>query len=265
MRGALRPHRKLGTLALLAGVVVVSGLSEPALAFRPSSVWITDHAMNKKLKRNIRTLKVEQEVTVFGDESAPRGYTVEGQTLVLAPSGFRQTRQTKDGDKEILAVYSKQQMWVRGEDGNDQVKRYRGDVLVDFFTASEPMSRWDAGERLQKSLQAMKVDVDNVSFARFSGAVNFVVGAKPWEKDKAQVWFDKETLLLTRIIRPEARATGKTVRVDIRLLGWGSPEGGSWFPKTIEVYEDDVLKERWITKSVERNKNLGAELFEIRK
>lgn len=239
--------------------------ADAAHAFRPSAVWVTDRAMLKKLRRNVRTLKVEQEVTVFGDPNAPRGVTVEGETLIMAPSGFRQTRQSTTGGKEVLYLYTKKRTWVRDEGGNDQIKRTRRDVLADYFTADKPMSRWDAGERLQKSLKAMKVDVDRVSFQRFAGAVNFVVGAKPWEKDKPQVWFDKDSLLLTRIIRPEARASGKTVLVDIQLTGWGSPEAGNWFPKTLEVFEDGKLKERWVTVSADRNKNLGAELFEVRK
>lgn len=254
-----------GIAAIALAGLLAGTWSDAAHAFRPSSAWITGRAMHKKIKRNIRTLKVEQEVTLFGDPNAPRGVTVEGQTMIMSPSGFRQSRQSTTGGKDVLFLYTKKRTWIRDEGGNDQIKRTRRDVLADYFSAGKPMSRWDAGERLQKSLKAMKVNVDRVSFQRFSGAVNYVVGAKPGEKDKPQVWFDKDSLLLTRIIRPESRASGKKVLVDIQLTGWGSPEAGNWFPKTVEIYEDGKLKERWVTVSADRNKNLGAELFEVRK
>jgi hypothetical protein len=48
---------------------------------------------------------------------------------------------------------------------------------------------------------------------------------------------------------------------DLRLLGWGSPTGGDWFPRAAEVWEGDRAELRFTTERAAANPKLAELLF----
>ena len=49
--------------------------------------------------------------------------------------------------------------------------------------------------------------------------------------------------------------------LDVRLLGWGSPTGGDWFPRAVEVWRDDAIQLRFTTERAAANPRLADPLF----
>ena len=49
--------------------------------------------------------------------------------------------------------------------------------------------------------------------------------------------------------------------LDARLLGWGSPTGGDWFPRAVEVWRDDAAQVRFTTERAAANPRLADPLF----
>ena len=48
---------------------------------------------------------------------------------------------------------------------------------------------------------------------------------------------------------------------DVRLLGWGSPTGGDWFPRAVEVWTRDAIALRFSTEKAVANPRLAEPLF----
>ncbi len=246
----------------LAGLfaVLTSLAAQDAQAFRPTTRWILDQAAHKQLLREVRTLRVAQETTLFGIETAPRGLTVQKRTWLLAPLQVREEVELPAGAE--VRVHTPKKALVRQPGQQEVVRRAGPDVVTDFLAGGAPLDRRQLGEQMLKDLRRLKVDPDVVSYARFDGRVSYLIGSKPWETDKPQVWIDKDTLQLVRVVLVEKQGD-ELVRRETRLLGYGSPEGGSWFPKVIEEWQGERLMRRSITRSVEKNEALERSLFEI--
>jgi hypothetical protein len=243
---------------LLACLVASALAAGPAAAFRPSSRWLLEQAMNKQIERAVRTLKVEQEST-SPDATRP----VVERILLSAPSNLRKESEVEGGLR--VEIRADDKVTTKSPGQPDKTAKAPVDVLTDWLAAGQPLDKERAADRLVKDLKAMGVNTDVVSFARFDGKVAYLIGGKPWETDKPSVWVDKETLLLVRVVAIGKDKEGKPSTTDVRLLGWGSPEGGNWFPKTIETWVNGKLVKRSITRSVDKNVPMEAGLFDGRK
>lgn len=246
------------TQALFTIVFLLLGSSATS-AFRPSTTWLLDQAAQRQLKREVRTLRVTQEATLFGLDRAPRGLTVPQRTWVLTPFSWREELELDSGP-EVRIRTTKQEVSLRpGE--KPTVKKPEIDLVADFLGGGAPVERKEIAERLMVDLRQLNVDTSVVSFARVDGRVAYLIGSKPWESDKPQVWLDKDTMQLLRVVTFEKRGATHERR-EVRLLGYGSAEGGSWFPKTIEWWAADRLMRRSVTRGVAKNESLDRSLFE---
>lgn len=253
--------RRSAPLALALGPALALLLAaDAASAFRPTTRWILDQAAERQLKREVRTLEVTQETTLFGLPTAPRGLTVKKRTWLLAPLSLREELELPEGAEVRVRTAKKALLLRPGQ--KEVVRRAAPDLVADFLAGGAPLDRRELGEQMLKDLKRLKVDTDVVSYARFDGRVTYLIGSKPWEQDKPQVWIDKDTLQLVRVVLVEKQGD-KVVREETRLLGYGSPEGGSWFPKVIEEWRGDQLVRRSLTRSVQKNEALERSLFDI--
>lgn len=89
----------------------------------------------------------------------------------------------------------------------------------------------DAENGLAKYAEALGVDLATVSLSRLGRRPAYVVGARPQERDRPQIWFDKET---TRPIRVIADYAGESW--DVRFEDSASPATGKRHPRVVEVY-----------------------------
>lgn len=214
----MRPTKAAGVLLLAAALA-----STTAWAFRPSGRWLVDQAMGAQLARNVSTLQVDQELTLYGRPGAPKGLVIDASLVTAAPDGLRYSYEVSEGP--YLEVWNKTRSLVRIPGQGEQNKKARPDPFVLFFTTGAPVERKDAADRFAEALERNKVDLDVVTFTRFDGRVNYLVGCKPWEiEEKPSVFFDKDTLLLTRIISFVPTADGKKRRLDVQA---GAPPRGA--------------------------------------
>jgi hypothetical protein len=99
------------------------------------------------------------------------------------------------------------------------------------------------------------VALGDASLGRFEGRVAYVVGGRPRD-ERPLAWVDKETFQPLRLVAPEGGSL-----LDVRLLGWGSPTGGDWFPRAVEVWEGKELRLRFTTEKASANPKLPDLLF----
>ncbi len=116
-------------------------------------------------------------------------------------------------------------------------------------SAAEP------GRPYADELSRLGVPLARAGLGRFSGRVAFVIGARPGEA-KPQAWVDKETFQPVRVI-----FQGGEALVDVRLLDWGSPTGGDWFPRAVEVWQGGGFVARFVTEKATANPKVPDALF----
>ncbi len=252
-------NRRL-VLLIAAGAMAAPLLVAPAAkAFRPSTRWIVDQAVKYRLAQGINALEVKAEVDRFDIEGQPP-QNGQGRVLLLQPNSFRMET-PRDGDVDVKIVTRSKTATKVGASVNKQ--KTRRDVLVNFMTIGSSIDRRSATDRLMAALKTMGVDSDVVSYSRFDGRVAYVIGSKSFETDKPQVWFDKDTLQLLRVVSFATGADGKKHRVDVQLTGYDSPEAGNWWPKRMTIFKDGELSQKWVTRRAEKRKTVEEGAFTI--
>lgn len=249
-------------LAVIGVVALGLFASAPALAYRPPARVLLQKAMERQIARATRSTRVEADVQLFDSTGAPYGLPVVERTLFQAPGGLRRETDVPEGTR--VEIRADDKMLVKTPGQPDKSQRAPVDLLFDQVTTAPPLDESQGVERLLRDLRTLGVNPEVVSFARFDGRVSYLIGSKPWELDKPQVWLDKDLLLLTRVVMVQKAKDGKVTRTDIRYLGWGSAVGGNWYPASIEVYQDDKLVKRSLTRNVEKNVPVDATAMKLR-
>lgn len=106
-----------------------------------------------------------------------------------------------------------------------------------------------------QELSRLGVSLAVAVLGRFNGQVAFVIGSHPAEA-KPQAWVDKQTFQPLRVVFQAGEALA-----DVRLLDWGSPAGGDWFPRAVEVHQGGALQARFLTEKAVANPKVPDALF----
>lgn len=95
------------------------------------------------------------------------------------------------------------------------------------------------------------------SLGRFDGRLAYVIGGRAHDA-KPLLYVDKDGFQPLRLVAAEGGAMQ-----DVRLLGWGSPTGGDWFPRAVEVVQvqADQLRIRFTTGKTVANPKLAETVF----
>ncbi len=113
----------------------------------------------------------------------------------------------------------------------------------------------DATPVYSATLGRRGITLAEASLGRFDGRLAYVIGGH--EKDaKPMLFVDKDGFQPLRLITAEGADL-----VDVRFLGWGSPTGGDWFPRAVEVWAKDALSLRFSTERATANPKLPEALF----
>ena len=114
----------------------------------------------------------------------------------------------------------------------------------------------EPGRSYAEALARLGVPLGEVHLGRTEGRIAYVLGARPSEK-KPQAWVDKATFQPARLVyaRP-----GRPL-AEVRLLDYGSPIGGDWFPRAAEVHGPGGLEARFSTEKVVANPKVADSLF----
>jgi hypothetical protein len=113
----------------------------------------------------------------------------------------------------------------------------------------------DASASYGAALSRKGVALSDASLARFDGRIAYVVGGRPKDA-KPLLFVEKDGFRPLRLVAQE----GGALR-DVRLLGWGSPTGGEWFPRAVEAWSGDALELRLTTERTAENPRVAEGLF----
>jgi hypothetical protein len=116
-------------------------------------------------------------------------------------------------------------------------------------TAGDPTDAYAA------ALSRRGVALAEATLGRFDGRLAYVVGGRTKET-KPLLYVEKDGFQPLRLVAPEGAGL-----VDVRFLGWGSPTGGDWFPRAVEVLAKEALVLRFTTERASANPRLAEALF----
>jgi hypothetical protein len=114
----------------------------------------------------------------------------------------------------------------------------------------------DASEAYGAALSRRGVGLGEVTLGRFDGRIAYVVGGRARDA-KPLLFVEKDGFRPLRLVAQEAGALH-----DVRLLGWGSPTGGDWFPRAVEVWTGQTLRLRFTTERTVQNPRIADAVFQ---
>jgi hypothetical protein len=131
----------------------------------------------------------------------------------------------------------------------------KGSLDVDFLAATQGDS---AGKRGLSFLASHKIDRKIVSLSRMDRRLIWVIGALEGDHESPQLWIDKNLKVPVRLVYND-KASGE--KIDIRWLGFGSPQTREWHPRQIDTYKNGALLERLVFHRVIVNPSVDSALL----
>jgi len=109
------------------------------------------------------------------------------------------------------------------------------------FIAYRTLSIADAEKVLRGAAEAAGADLTSaVGLDRLGDQVAILLGAEPHDLSRPQLWLYKDSFAPARLI---AKRDGKIF--DLRLYEYGNPAAADWFPRILELFQDDKLVARF--------------------
>lgn len=241
------------------GLVVLTtmAVSSDAWSYLPPSIQLLENLSARRAKLRLDDLTALLTAEISGVD-AP----VEERMYVKSPERLRLVQELPEGTRVYVEREGKRA-------GGPEGKLQRLDGASPTLLAALLMPRGDGdGERTGRLMSLLKsagVDTRVVSLGIYGEDVRdtaFIIGAKSWEEDKAQLWIDREDFQPIRWVT-YLNEDGERVRYESRFTGWGSPAGGAWFPEVIEIYRDGKQVRRSTLNEVRTNERLPESLFEL--
>jgi hypothetical protein len=122
-------------------------------------------------------------------------------------------------------------------------------------TLLAPPAAGDASDAYAALLARSGVALGDATLGRFDGRIAYVVGGRARDA-KPLLFVEKDVFRPLRLVAPEGNEL-----LDVRLVGWGSPTGGDWFPRALEVFAKDAALLRFDTEKATANPKLAEALF----
>jgi hypothetical protein len=113
----------------------------------------------------------------------------------------------------------------------------------------------DAAAAYATALGRRGVQLADVSLSRFDGRIAYVIGGRAKEA-RPLLFVEKDAFRPLRLVATEGGALH-----DVRLLGWGSPMGGDWFPGALEAWSGEKVELRFAVEKATANPKLPDALF----
>jgi len=113
----------------------------------------------------------------------------------------------------------------------------------------------DASGAYAAALTRRGVSLTEETLGRFDGRLAYVIGGRAGDQ-KPLLYVDKDAFQPMRLIAAEGGALQ-----DVRLLGWGSPTGGDWFPRAVEVVQGGALRIRFTAEKTSPNPKIPEGLL----
>lgn len=257
-------RRRLVPGALLA--LLAAAAAAPAAAYVLSVGGILRRMGERRAALSIETLEVTATLAAKGDVAdtlarSPGVSNVAGQ--VAAPAVFRMKVPGRcrlelappDAPERSRPFVAAKDGKIAGAGGLDRLPAAVALVRT-VCTLLATHVAGDAGASYGAALSRRGVALGEATLGRFDGRIAFVVGGRPKDA-KPLLFVEKDAFRPLRLIAQEGGTT-----YDVRLLGWGSPTGGEWFPRAVEVWSGDTLRIRVTTERTAQNQRMDDALFQ---
>lgn len=235
---------------IAAALVVVPSVAH---AYIPPAGFIVGKLAEKRSSINLSELEVFLE-TAYGTNEP-----VAEKLLLKKPYRLRWSR--PEGDGEWVYVYKEGEAAEVSSAG--EVKRGRvefepvAELLVPKAQAEDPLR-----DEYLSMLKRLQIDPATVSLARFSSRVAYVIGASSKDRDRHQLWIDKDSFQPVRVLY-RGEHDGKKGMWDVQLREFGSRETGDAFPRVIEKYFDGKLVSHTEVEKVQTQTKLPEASFQL--
>jgi hypothetical protein len=244
--------RSLHRVRLLAAAALAA-TAIPALAYLLPTASVLRHLGQKREALSLTTLEVTGTLQAEGPAAdriraalaQPAGgvATAPARFLMRVPGRCR---------LDVAGATPAGSPWVAHRDGRLSGDGLEADAaaaaLIESLCALLATSTaGDASPAYAAALTRRGVSLAEVSLGRFDGRVAYVIGGKPRDP-KPLAYVDKDAFQPLRLVSQQGGALA-----DVRLLGWGSPTGGDWFPRAVEVVIGDQLRLRFTTEKATAN------------
>ena len=158
-------------------------------------------------------------------------------TVLKANQGYRTELRLPESTAVELSLGADRYDFVRGGSA-PQPQRLNVDPFFELLgtTAADP-----GGERGRTLLARMRINSHIVALDRHDGRPVYIIGARPGQLDRPQLWIDKGKYVPVRWIVLEGQDL-----VETRLYGYHQPTTGPWFPERVEHWTGD-LRQRVVT------------------
>lgn len=243
----MQSKRALGVSALTALAAGPAALLWPssAAAYLPAATVVLERVADRRHDVGFSTVVAE-------------GYTETGAGPVPVWMALRAGRALrleirKPGGTEVELLVGRD-LYRIVPGGVPSPERRRADP---FFELLGDVRRDPRGQRGLALLARMGIDPEVVTLTRFDGRPVFVIGARPGELDRPQLWIDKEYLAPARWLLPNAEGTLE----DFRLTGYAVPTAGPWFPERMEHWRGEQLLRRVTFTRAKLNVRVEPRLF----
>lgn len=217
-------------------------VGDKALAYVPPAEFLLEKMVEKRSKMGYSRLRIAMRCTDGDSKSYNR-------LLYLKAPGM--VRWEKDGEE--VDICRKGACFRKLSTG--QTTRLPDWAYLPFLYFAESRFSTSSYLRLLQSL-GVKTEIDTID--RFYGNLAFVLGAKHWERDRPQFWLDKDRALPLRLMVRDGNSI-----VDIKWVGWGSREGGNWFPEKLEITRDGKILQQCEIEQIGSSVPVPDSLFQI--
>jgi len=236
--------------------VVAAALALPALAYLLPTTAVLKHLGLRREALAISTLQVEGTLQALG-HSAELLQAVLGQPagapnlparlLIKVPGRCRlEIAGATPADSPYLLLREGRP----GPEGALASDPAATALVRAVCTLLATSTAGDASQNFAAALARRGVSLADESLGRFDGRLAYVIGGRPHDP-KPLLFVDKDGFQPLRLVAAEGGAL-----LDVRLLGWGSPTGGDWFPRAVEVAEGEDLRLRFTTERTSANAHL---------
>jgi len=183
-----------------------------------------------------RATDVFREITLEGSvEFKGPGGTIAGEgTLVINEGGGLELK-VMSGHKEHDLVVRSGRVISASESMKSVVDALKGreQLVADMFPILVPNSV------LNREIREAGITPEIRSLARFKGRVAFALGARSGDRSSSQLWIDKDSFQILRLM-----LAGKTAdeRFDFRFIDYQTSPAPGKAPRTLEIlYGQNVL------------------------
>ncbi len=252
--------RLAAALAVLTSVAL-SGASAWAYVLRSDAV--VEKMSDRRMELQLHALRAQGTLYLEG-EQAKKAASALGQQLIgdrlqlsatihyKMPGRCKvELESTPEGQRPSVANVNGQ-LRAAGVDlvALDAIARYACPLL---YMRGGP----DGEKSVNGFMRAQGIDPRVVKLGRANGGVAYVIGGKPRDTSKAQLWVDKDRFQPVRVVAPGASGGP----IEVRLVDYGSPVGGEWHPRVIEVRRGETNLGKFVAERVEPNPKIDAAVF----